>query len=351
MPVYISPQAYKISLDGENAAWNGDYAASEDMFQQAMTIDSNFAFPFIAITWSYYNQGSYKEAKKWCTKACGKKNLMSKMHKIETDVLYSLCFETLYEVVGHLKQELEFDDQQPVVQCDLGYTYYKLFQYDKAIPYLEKALEIYKKWNVKPPSIAFYTILGTSYHETGKSRKENKLYKKAEKDFPDAPYLLYRQAILSLDKGDRIAANEYIQMYVSLLKERSQSEAAVATKLAEIYSEVNILDKANEYYRQALSLEPENPVRINSLAYFLIDKDRSINEGLELVNKGLELNPDNYSFLYTKGWGLYKQGKYQEALEILQKSWNLRKEQAVYNHDAYLHLEAAKKAVAGQKSN
>jgi hypothetical protein len=55
--------------------------------------------------------------------------------------------------------------------------------------------------------------------------------------------------------------------------------------------------------------------------------------------------------LHTKGWGLYKQGKYQEALEILQKSWDLRMKNAIYDHEAFLHLEAAKKAVAGQKNN
>jgi len=42
------------------------------------------------------------------------------------------------------------------------------------------------------------------------------------------------------------------------------------------------------------------------------------------------------------------QGKYLEALELLQKSWDLRLERAVYDHQAFLHLEAAKKAVAEQ---
>jgi len=46
---------------------------------------------------------------------------------------------------------------------------------------------------------------------------------------------------------------------------------------------------------------------------------------------------------------LYKLDKYQAALVVLQKSWNIRREQAVYDHSAYLHLEAAKKAVAGLK--
>ena len=68
-----------------------------------------------------------------------------------------------------------------------------------------------------------------------------------------------------------------------------------------------------------------------------------------LLIRHLKLSPDNYNYLYTKGWGLYKQGKYKEALEILQKSWDLRREKDVYNHEAFLHLEAAKKAVANQK--
>jgi hypothetical protein len=35
---------------------------------------------------------------------------------------------------------------------------------------------------------------------------------------------------------------------------------------------------------------------------------------------------------------------------MLQKSWDLRREKAVYDHQAYLHLEAAKKAVANLKN-
>jgi Tfp pilus assembly protein PilF len=121
------------------------------------------------------------------------------------------------------------------------------------------------------------------------------------------------------------------------------------TILASGYARVGLMNKAEEYYRQALSLEPGSPVRLNDLAYFLIDKERNINQGMELVEKALELRPDYYIYLNTKGWGLYKQGKYKEALETLQKSWDLRKEKAIYDHDAFLHLEAAKKAVTEQK--
>ena len=90
---------------------------------------------------------------------------------------------------------------------------------------------------------------------------------------------------------------------------------------------------------------------MNNLAYFLIDNERYINEGMVLVDKALEQNPENYNYLQTKGWGLYKQGKYQSALDILQKSWDLRRQKAIYEYEAYLHLEAAKKAFANHKNN
>jgi Tfp pilus assembly protein PilF len=111
------------------------------------------------------------------------------------------------------------------------------------------------------------------------------------------------------------------------------------------------MDEAEEYFRTALSSEPENPVRLNDLANFLIDKDRNISEGMDYVEKALHSDSVNYNYLHTKGWGLYKQSKYLEAADLLQKSWDLRRKKAIYDHDAYYHLEAAKKAVTDQKKN
>ena len=85
---------------------------------------------------------------------------------------------------------------------------------------------------------------------------------------------------------------------------------------------------------------------MNGLAWFLIDNGKDINEALELIEKAIELSSDDYLYLDTKGWGLYKQGNYTEALELLQEAWDLK---PVYDHEVYLHLEASKKAVAGLK--
>jgi tetratricopeptide (TPR) repeat protein len=67
---------------------------------------------------------------------------------------------------------------------------------------------------------------------------------------------------------------------------------------------------------------------------------------MELIDKALKLRPDTYYMLDTKGWGLFKQGKFNQALELIEKADSLK---AMYNHEGYLHLQAVKKAVANQK--
>jgi tetratricopeptide (TPR) repeat protein len=294
----------------------------------------------------------YDEAKSWYLKLDEKRDNMTDEQKIWTNNLYEKYFGTPGGQIKCYRQLLEYDDQQPQLYYMMGSNYRILCQYDKAIPEFEKFLEIYKKWDSKPPMVWDYTELGYAYHKTGQYRKERKIYRKAEKDFPDDLGIISLQATLSLTEGDVREANNYIEKYKSLCKESSWSDTDIITSLAEIYSEAGMFEKAEQYYRQALSsveLTSENSWYFYKFAWFLIDKDRNIEEGMTLVNKVLKLSPDDYDLLDTKGWGLYKQGKNREALEFLEKSWHLRMKYAKYDHTAYLHLEEAKKAVASQK--
>jgi Tfp pilus assembly protein PilF len=102
-------------------------------------------------------------------------------------------------------------------------------------------------------------------------------------------------------------------------------------------------DKAEKYFRKSFSQEPDNPQRMLVLANFLIETGRNLNEVPELMDKAMTLATnkyDYYNFMNTKGWGLYKQGKYKEALEILEETWN----SAPFPlYSIYAHLEELKK--------
>jgi tetratricopeptide (TPR) repeat protein len=343
-----SPEAYKLFTLGKNAYYKEEYSIAINWLNQALAIDSTLTWSMWFLSASNQNSGLIEEGKKWALKYYRKRDILPLKEKLWAGYQYEE-FLNPKGSIKYLLQLQEIDDQAPNVYFCLGYIYDRLEQYDNAITEYEKALEIYNKWGSKPNWPWNYFNLGYCYHKTGQYKKEKKLYMKAEQDFPNDGETNLRQAILALSEGKTKDANEYINKYISIRKEESWSEADIAWGLGVIYYQADILDKSEEYFRQALSLEPDNPSWMNNLAWSLIDKDRNINEGIGLIDKALELSPDNYGYMNTKGWGLYKQGKFKEALEILQKSWDIRMKNATYNHEAFLHLEAAKKAVAGQK--
>jgi len=346
-----SPIAFSHYINGANAFYKRDYQTAIKSYLQAVALDSNFILAERGLAVSYRNQSIasndpalYNEGKKWCLKYYKKIDQLTAIDQIRAERTYADFFGTPYEVIKYARQLLEYDDQSPHDFYNLGVAYNALYQFDKAIPEYEKSLELYKKWDSKPVWVFNYTNLGRAYHNTGQFKKEKRLYKQAEKDFPVDYALIQRQAILSLTLKDTIAANRYIEKYISVRKENASSEADIASGLAQIYEDADMLDKAEVYYRHALSLEPENPTRSNDLAWFLINRDRNINEGLELVDKALKSSPDNYNYTDCKGWGLFKKSRYEEALKYLERSSEIRPRAAVY-----LHLEEVKKAVAGQK--
>jgi tetratricopeptide (TPR) repeat protein len=345
-----SSEAFRYFLSGQTAFNDRVWRTSAKLYSQAIEADSNFASAYIMLSMSYLNLGIYDQAKKWAYKIYQKKDKMPLYEKLMVEWIYAVNFETPGEQIIYIKQLLEIDDQAPNYHFMLGMAYLDLDEYDKAIPEYEKALEIYRKWDMKPSYTGNYSHLASLYHITGKFKKERELNKKAEVYFPDNSDLVREQAALSLSEDDTSAANDYVARYISICKEHSISEPVILRGLARIYSYAGLNDQAEEYYRKALSFQHENPELINDLAWFLIDKDRNINEGLRLINNALTITPDNFDYLDTKGWGLYKQGKYQEALKILEASWDLRRKQATYNHEAFLHLEAVRTAVTGQKN-
>jgi len=343
-----SPEALRYFIDGQNSFFNSDFPPALEMFHKAIEIDSNFITPMIFLALSYGNLEMYKDAKLWSLEAYNKMDNAPRTDNFFAESVYYLYHGSLSEIIKSLRKMLELDDQHAAVYFQLGDTYCEFHQYDKAIDAFEKSLELYNNWGTKPIWIHSYEELGLAYHKQGMYRKEKEIYKKTENDFPDDPMLAYRQTVWALTKGKEGTANEYLEKYKSLSKGNSVPETEIITNLANIYWEAGLLDQAEEYFREALSLEPKTPKLINNLAWFLIDTDQNVDEGLELVDKIIELNPDNYNFLDCKGWGLYKQGKCQEALEILQLSWDLRLENAIYDYAAFLRLQEAKKAAGGQ---
>ncbi len=67
---------------------------------------------------------------------------------------------------------------------------------------------------------------------------------------------------------------------------------------------------------KSINHQPSSPGPYNDLAWIYAENDIHLPRALELINKALTLDPDNFAFLDTKAEVLYKMGRIQEAIDI-----------------------------------
>jgi len=340
-----STEAYSNYIYGNLAFYKNDFPAAIDWYLQALDKDSTFFLPMSKIALAYYNESKFEEGKVWCRKHYSMRNRMNLKQRISANALYAVFFGNYYDRIKYLRQLLELDEQNPMTWFNIGDSYFEMMEYEKAIPEFEYALELFDKFDMKPYWGAYYYELGISYHKTGQFKKEKRLYRRADIDFPNDPGLLDQHAWLELSLGNINQANQYLSQWTSVRREEGWPEARIASYMAYIYSMAEMIDKQEEYLRKSLALEPTAASCLNNLAYFLIDGNLNINEGMVLVKKALQLYPDNYKSMHILGLALYKKGNYQEAFDLMQKSWELRMQKSIYHHTTFLQLEEAKKAV------
>jgi AraC-like DNA-binding protein/tetratricopeptide (TPR) repeat protein len=327
LPSTNSPEAFRYFIYGNQAAARFENDRAISWYNLALEADSNYFEPMMGLSSVYSRVGNMEKDYEWVFRYYKKIEHFSFEDQLWARWAYATNFEPPEEAIKYLRQIRQLDDQSPVSYYLIGVTYTSVKEYYKAIPELEKNLEICRKWGKDfMNNNSMYTELGLAYHYTGQFRKEKKLYKLGEKYMPDDGPLTCRQAILAFTQKDTASANRYLEKFISLHKTRyGSSQAHIDRRIAELYQGAGMLDKAEEYFRKSLSLEPDNPERMFILADFFIETNRNPGEVPGLIDKALALasNKMDYNkYLDLKGWGLYKQGKNKEALEVLEKTWN-----------------------------
>jgi tetratricopeptide (TPR) repeat protein len=99
--------------------------------------------------------------------------------------------------------------------------------------------------------------------------------------------------------------------------------------LGAAYERTGQLPKAEDEFRRLLSLDPEFAPALNYLGYMWTEQGQNLQEALELVNRAVELEPDNGAYLDSLGWAYYQLGRYGEARDNLERAAELIPDDAV----------------------
>ncbi len=128
----------------------------------------------------------------------------------------------------------------------------------------------------------------------------------------------------------RAAANIYNQA-VDRLKTLTNAHWNLFYQRGIAYERLKQLPMAEQDFRKALTLSPNQPQVLNYLGYSWIDMNMNLDEGLSFVKKAAELRPSDGYIIDSLGWAYYRLGNYGDAVRELEHAVSLKPEDPVLN--------------------
>ena len=135
----------------------------------------------------------------------------------------------------------------------------------------------------------------------------------------------------------RDAANLYDQA-VARMGEPTRAEWNIFYQRGIAYERLKEWDKAEPNFHKALELYPDQPQALNYLGYSWVDMNINLEEGLEMIQRAVELRPSDGYIVDSLGWAFYRLGRFEDAARELERAVGLMPADPILNDhlgDAY----------------
>lgn len=144
----------------------------------------------------------------------------------------------------------------------------------------------------------------------------------------------YLHQIVAVENHQRV---QLLLIEAQLLREAKQDEAAYRVlqqglvKLPNhpelLFAAGMLADKIGkpaefeQMMRKVIQLQPDHAHAYNALGYGLLERNERISEAVELVEKALQLAPNDPAIMDSVGWGYYRSGRLEESERLLRRAF------------------------------
>lgn len=117
----------------------------------------------------------------------------------------------------------------------------------------------------------------------------------------------FKEAEDALEKAEPLSTKKEDKLYLLFLR-------------GELAERQKHFEQAEQFFRQALDLDPSNAMALNYLGYMLADKGLHLPEALKMIRKAVDQEPWNGAYLDSLGWVYFKMGEYELAEDNLRQA-------------------------------
>jgi Flp pilus assembly protein TadD len=149
-----------------------------------------------------------------------------------------------------------------------------------------------------------------------------------------------------LAESQKAPAEAITELELALLANPDQPD--LLYERAMVAERMNDMPNVELFLKHLIAVKPNNPHGYNALGYTWADNNIRLNEALSLINKAIELAPNDPFILDSLGWVHYRMGKMDSAEAALKKAYNLRSDQEIGLHLLEVLIKSGKKDEARQ---
>ncbi|HEV2366050.1 MAG TPA: tetratricopeptide repeat protein [Caulobacteraceae bacterium] len=170
----------------------------------------------------------------------------------------------------------------------------------------------------KPSSTEYATArakLAWSYQNAGDKAQALKIAQQAAAatNAEDAQLTL-----ADLERVDGDNANSIAILDKLIAQKAGQAEWRLLYMRAAAYQAADRWPEAEQDLQAALKLSPDEPELLNFLGYSWIDRGEKLKEGLAMVQRAVDQDPQSGAMMDSLGWAYYHLGNYPAAVEKLE---------------------------------
>lgn len=122
----------------------------------------------------------------------------------------------------------------------------------------------------------------------------------------------------------------YALLESALSKQPDNTELLYETALtSERLGKTDVLEK---HLKHLLEIKPDHAHALNALGYSFAERNIRLNEAHQLITHALSLAPQDPFIMDSMGWVLYRQGKLNEALTMLETAYKIKADPEIAAH-------------------